>query len=241
MSDQVPMTVDEERELVAKGGIWSDENLAQALDWKGETVGDRASANADVTHTPKTTEQITTEILEQAKITPDVLNAVTSRVESSILKGKSSGTSLIEMVEKALNDQNDRTQLWIDSQTKRLDQLAKTADLAKGVKRDDIDRLDEKLRILEEKVSAIIIDQASNKTEEFAIINEASKILKERRATEELEVESTPSIVGRMETKAEQLQAQLRALEPHVETSGAAVVAKRSAPAAARRKFGKRM
>lgn len=242
MSDKPVNEVAREQQTVAKGGVWSDENLEQSLDWQGETVGADASIDSAKTYTPKTTEETTSEILTSAKISPDVINAVTQRVERQILAGKSSGhNSLIELVQKAMQDETAKVEAWLTAQEKRIGTLTATQARQMDVRQADLDRLDEKIRVMEEKISALIAETTTGKTEEFAVLNEAAKILKDRRATEEMETESTPSIINRMELRTEQLNEQLRTLEPYVAAADRTVVQQASRPAAARRKFGKVM
>jgi uncharacterized coiled-coil protein SlyX len=242
MTEPEIQTVEEERAAVAIGGIWTDENLDQTLDWQGETTGGVAAEQSSVTHTPQTPEQINTQLLDRANITSDVLGAIIARVEKKIVGGKNSGhSSILEMIETAMANESRKVHEWLESQDKKLSAVTENLSSSQTVKQSDIDRLDEKLRILEEKISAIITESTAHKTEEFTIINEAAKIIKDRRATEELEVESTPSILGRMETRADQLNTQLRSLEPYVASAHKSVIAAAQRPAAVRRKFGKQM
>lgn len=226
----------------AKGGVWSDENLVESLDWQGETVGKDAAIDSAKTYTPRTQDEIIDQVLEKSNITSDLVSAITSKVERKILSSKRSGhSSILEMIETALQTEGNKVEQWLDSQQKKIDGIVEKQNSSTAIKQSDIDRLDEKIRVLEERMSVILAEQATGKTEEFAVLHEAAAIIRDRRATEELETESLPSVLDRMEKRTQAVNDQMRRLEPHVREADRVVANRVNRPAQARKKFGRTM
>jgi uncharacterized coiled-coil protein SlyX len=202
----------EERHKLAEGGIWTDENLDQGTDWKGETGSEAAAEDAKKVHLPQSGKRIEEQILQKSGVTSDVLNTIVRRVESALLKSSGSGeSSLLQMMEKALAANSDKISDWLRAQEKRVDLIEKHSTTTHEKQ---IEKLDERIALLEQKIDVMIGSMTAHGAEEARMIKEAYDIIKNRQAVEESDVQSEPSVIQRMETRVGELSTQLQKIEP---------------------------
>jgi hypothetical protein len=238
MSQQPKEDFNKEAINVSKGGIWADENLEQSLDWNGESGSERASVDKDIVRTPRTYEEVNSDVLSSAQITSDVINIITARVEKSILRSSGSAEqTIIQMVDAKLDQHGKLVRKWIDGQNTRLMSME---EMMKDSKQPQIDRLDEKLASLELKIDSVIGNMTQHGPEEARMLHEAYKIITERRSSDDVDA-SEPSIYERMEKRIGSLNEQLKAIEPFANDGIKAKVVEAKSSANVRRRFGKMM
>jgi hypothetical protein len=221
---------------LAKGGVWSDQNLDDPIDWKGETGSDKAAIDSSVIRTPKTKIEVDKDVLEAAGVTQDVLNVISNRVEANILKisGASSQT-IIQMVESKIAVNTDHVQSWLTSQNARISDMETRLQDTNST---HIKRLDEKLISLENKIDALTGAITQHGAQEARVIHEAYKIISERHTTDDGS-DPEPSVFNRMQARAEALSDHLRTIEPLAIVADQHVQVKVAHIANVRRKFGK--
>jgi len=227
-----------EIQSIAEGGIWNDKNVEESLDWAGETASADAAIDSTVIHQPKSHKEVEQDVLSTANIGADIVNIITSRVEKSLLRSSgSSENSLLQMIESRLKQHDERVGRWMDSQEKRLSQIESDS---KESRQNSIDKLDEKIAILENKIGVVIGSITQHGPEETRLIHEAYKIIMDRKAADE-DGDSEPSIYARMDSRVEELNRQMRALEPHSAQGSRAVIDNKRQEMTVRKKFGRMM
>lgn len=205
----------DELKVVSKGGIWSDENLEQPLDWAGDTGSIHASENERASHTPKTQRQIEKEILREASINDDVINIIVNRVALSVQQVQL--TAIKEEIATMTRTSDEHRAVvdeWMKAQAKRQKESEERNKIDSS---SDIRRLDEQLATLENKILELTRLITTRGAEEVMMIQEAHKIIKDRQAIEESEVASEPSVIGRMNDRMTNLTSILKGMEPDIE------------------------
>jgi len=231
-------SIEAEREFAVKGGIWSEENLEQSLDWAGESGSSKAALLSDVTHSPKSRRQIENEVLEANSVSAEVLAIIVSRVQQSILSASGSAEqTLIQMVDDKISRHSKEVQQWMDAQGTRIVEVESKTKESSSLK---YDKLEERLVALEFKVDALTGSITTHGAEETRMIHEAYKIISERRSTDDGET-SEPSIYGRMEQRLTNLQDQLKSIEPLADKGLQASVTLAKQKVNVRSKFGRMM
>jgi len=221
-----------ERQAIAEGGVWSDENIMESLEYAGESGSAHAAENALATHPQLTSAQIDAKILEQANIDPAMIAAITARVEARL---SSSLMSVMTNRENAMTASNRSVESKVDTWIEKLSTEMKSQGLTAAA-RDELARLEERIAQLEQKLDAVVKTVTTHGPEEVRMIQEAYRIIKDRRAVEESDIASEPSVVARMASRTEAITEQLRVLEPVVETARLATV---NTAAQRRKKFGR--
>jgi flagellar biosynthesis chaperone FliJ len=229
------MDVQQQGESYAQGGIWTNENLDESLDWTGDTGGTAAATDKFITHSPKTKKQIEEDILAESHITPEVLSVISSQIESRLFnKGNDHESSLMNIVstlDQRVSDNDRHIRLWREQVDKDIAKIgaADTSELTL-----QFSRIEEKLSAMEQRMDAITANIVPHGAEEARMIHEAYEIIKTRRATDESDTgRSEPSIFARFEKRIDVLNEQTKSLEPQfdrtVERIGQSVDKKRRA------------
>jgi small-conductance mechanosensitive channel len=220
------MNFDSENKALKEGGIWSDKNVEESLDWQGETGGSAASEEKFVTHTPKTKKEIESEILRESQITPEIISIISSQVESRFLQkqagDESSMMSILHTLNQKFADNDKSIRAWrsqVDQDLSKMNSAPSDWDL-------QINQINEKVLSLEHKIDALIASIAPQGAQEARMIQEAYEIIKNRQATEESDTgASDPSIFARFEQRVDVLRQQTQMLEPQFETTAERQVA----------------
>lgn len=233
-------TINAERAKVAGGGIWNDENLAESLDWQGESSGSHQDEGKPATHVPKTLTQQENEIFLEAGITPDVMATLTRRLERHVDRNSlAQQESYVNLVNEKNVELSAKVATWVESLNTRTNKLADEAKQIGNVRKVDIDRLEEKILALEERLSAMVLATTSSDVENNIVMREAAKIVRDRAQVEDAENASTPSIVQRLDTQISVTESRLNALEPHYRPSAQAATVTASNKERARKRFGR--
>lgn len=198
---------------LATGGIWSDDNLAQSLDWEGDTGSVDAAIDQTKTHVQRTPQEIEQQLFKDKGLDTDTLNAITAKVERIILRSSGSEKlTLLTMVDGKLDEAKKEIEVWLKQHSERVASMEGKLDTGR---REAVEKLDERLASLEFRVEALAGSITAHGAEEARMIQEAYAIIKDRKATEEEgETGSEPSIFQRMEDRSKVLADQLTKLEP---------------------------
>jgi outer membrane murein-binding lipoprotein Lpp len=231
------MDANQEAQEVYEGGTWKDENLAESIEWAGDKGSSSAAVDSNKTHIPKTHGKIEEEILTAAQVTTDVLNTIVARVERSLLKSSgSSANTLTQMVEGRLKTLSDETKTWFDNVSSR---ISKIEEQTKDQQTDQVSKLNEKIASLEFKLDSIAGAITQHGPEEARMIQEAYRIITERRSSDADDV-SDPSIITRLEKRTEVLRDSAIQYEPFVDSAIKARTTEINDKARVLRKFGRR-
>jgi leucyl aminopeptidase len=203
----------EEIKAVAKGGLWTDDNLDQPLDWQGETGSTLAAEGETTTHTPRTARQLEKEILSKANIDDEVLSIITSRIADRFKTAQFEAIALeFDKMTKSMEEHRATVEEWMNAQSQW---RKESEEQHKNTESSGLRRLDEQVATIEDKIAELLRLVTSRGAEEVEMIHEAHKIIKDRQAVEESEISSEPSIIGRMQARVQSLNESLRTIEPH--------------------------
>jgi len=226
-------TLDQVAEI-QEGGVWTSTNLLGEETWTGEAA--TTSSNEPREHTtitPKTPAQEDKELLVSVLKNPDFISALLRELERTMLKqsGRSPHTSLLQQVTNEREEAVQRVREWVAAtqQTHSVSEHEDSKETQAKMK-----SLEEKIISLELKIEELMTTAVTQKSQEKEMIDEAYKILQERRR-EDIGSERTPSEVTRMEQRTIELDRQIARMQeitPTMSTSPKTVAAKN------KKKFG---
>lgn len=194
---------------VVEGGVWTDTKLLGDDSWEGEKA--TSSEHSEVVQAaivPKTPAQEDREIISSVIKNPEFIGALVREIEKRMLmaSGRPTGTSVLQQITNEREDAIDNVRKWIETtQSTRAVELSSESQTAMS----KIVKLEEMIATLEMRIEELMASTVSQIAQEKEIIEEACKILQDRRREDDLTSHHTPSEVTRMEMRTAELDQQI--------------------------------
>lgn len=227
---------------VAQGGVFTDENLQHSLDWSGESATGEEKAEETTVLDAKTERQQEDEQLQIEKVSPAVMAIIVKRVEQQLLHQEGGvDSSVMGVMERRLKAEADKIQKWLKAEEARKEKQSNT-DLTAEIEslKKTIAKQAEELSILQGKYDKFVVTTTMNGPREVAVLHECEQMLKARRAIDDSEMGSMPSVVPRIQEQSQLLTERLRCMEAEIPATIDRTVAAAGPARSARRRFGQR-
>jgi hypothetical protein len=225
-----------EVEQVQQGGIWTSDNLLGDTNWEGEkaTKSETPEGTASIAASQTPAQEDAQTLLALLK-EPECLAALVREIERKMLRdsGRPTGTSLLRQITQEQEESIKKVRDWFAAQQQTVSAAEKES-MSEDKRR--IAALSEKIASLELQVQELLSTTVTQNSREKEMIEEAYKIITERRR-EEIGSERTPSEITRMEQRTAELQTAIQRHTAQLAESPTTPTLV-SAPARNRKKFG---